>query len=373
MWGYTIDIRTMKKTTSEETIEERFFSSFPPPKFLNLNATGVDISDSSIKVLKFKRTQQGSIPDFFDEQKIAPGIVHQGGIEDPESLAEALIALRRKYNMNFIRASLPEEKVYLFQTTVPDSKDKEQIYNSIEFQLEEHVPIPPSESIFDYDVIRENHKTIDVSVTVFPKTVIENYQKVFSAAGLIPVSFTLEGQAVANAVVPKGDSKTYMIVDFGRTRSGISIVRNGIVSFTSTIDIGGNELTEVIMKHFKVDDAEAQKIKNQKGLINDTENIELHDSFMNTISALRDEVNRHFVYWNTKNTNQKKEDKISKIILCGGNASLVGLPEFLSSGIRVPVERAQVWQNAFSYDDYIPQMNYGMSLSYSTVIGLALV
>jgi len=41
----------IKKITSEETIEERLFGYFPPPLFLNLKATGVDISDSSIKVL----------------------------------------------------------------------------------------------------------------------------------------------------------------------------------------------------------------------------------------------------------------------------------------------------------------------------------
>ncbi len=362
----------MKKTTSKETIGERFLNLFPPPYFLNLKTAGVDISDSSIKVLGFKQTQHGSIPDFLEERKISSDIVHQGGIKDVESLSTVLTVLRRKYDMNFIRAALPEEKAYLFQTTVPNSQDKEQIFNNIEFKLEEYVPIPPSESIFDYDVIQEKRDTIDVSVTVFPKSVIKNYQKVFKSAGLTPVSFALEGQAIANAVVPRGDTKTYMIVDFGRTRSGISIVRNGIVSFTSTIEVGGNKLTEAIMKYFKVDDIEAQRIKNQKEFINNKENKQLYDSLMSTVSALKDEINRHFIYWNTKDTNKKKEDKISKIILCGGNASLVGLPEFLSLGIDAPVEKAQVWQNAFSYDKYIPSISYEESLSYATAIGLAL-
>jgi type IV pilus assembly protein PilM len=363
---------TVKKHITQRTIGERFFNHFPPPTFLNLKATGVDISDSSIKVFGLKQTQRGNIPDFFEERKIAPGIVHQGGVENPESLTKALIALRRKYDMNFIHASLPEEKAYLFQTTVPNSTDKRQILNSIEFQLEEHVPIPPSESVFDYDIIQKNRDTMNVSVTVFPKSVIANYQKVFKAAGLTPVSFVLEGQAMANAVVPEGDTKTYMIVDFGRTRSGIAIVKNGIVSFTSTVDVGGNEITKAIMEHFKVDEIEAQKIKNKNGIINNKENEQLYNSLMNTVSALKGEINRHFVYWNNKDSNQKKEDKINKIILCGGNASLAGLSEFLSLDIKAPVEKAQVWQNVFSYSDYIPSISYEESLSYATVVGLVL-
>lgn len=363
---------TIKRPASKGTIGERFFSSFPPPVFLNLKTAGVDISDSSIKVLGLKQTQYGRIPDFFEERKIAPGTIHQGGIENPESIIKVLTELREKYSLDFIRASLPEEKVYLFQTSVPFSNDEEHILNSIEFQLEEHVPIPPSESIFDYDIIKEKNNTIEVSVTVFPKTVIANYQSVFKAAGLTPASFVLEGQAVANAVVPNGDTQTYMIVDFGRSRSGISIVKNGVVSFTSTVEVGGNELTEAIKKYFKVDDAEAQKIKNKKGFINNKENEQLYNSLMSTVSALKDEINRHFAYWNTKDANQKEEDKISKIILCGGNASLSGLPEFLSLGIKAPIESAQVWQNAFSYDDYIPTMSHEISLSYATAVGLTL-
>lgn len=350
----------------------RFFRFFPPPFFLNFPTAGVDISETSIKVLKLKETKDGRIPDFFEEKRIALGIISQGEIKDLSSLATVLIGLKRKYDLTFIRASLPEEKVYLFQTNIPFLEDKKQLLHNIEFQLEEHVPIPPEDSVFDYDVIREHEGNIEVSVTVFPKKVVESYKEVFRLAELTPVSFELEGQAIANAVIAPGDGGAYMIVDFGRTRTGISIVKNGVASFTSTVDVGGNALTEVITKLFNVDEAEAQRIKNKRGVVNSQENKELHDALMDTISALRDEVSRHFVYWNTNDANKSEQDKISKIILCGGNASLAGLPELLSVGVKVPVERADVWQNAFSYENYIPPMHYEEGLSYATTIGLAL-
>lgn len=358
---------------SHSLVHRRLLDSFPPPTFLNIAAAGVDISDSSVKVLRFKRTQRGNIPEFFEEYKIEPGLVRKGSIENSAALSETLASLREKYDLSFVRASLPEEKAYLFQTKISHTSGAEQMRHEVEFQLEEHVPIAPGDAIFDYDIIDERPDAIEISVTVFPKEVIANYQKVFKGAGLIPVSFELEGQAIANAVVSPEDTKTYMIVDFGRTRSGISIVKNGIVSFTSTVEVGGNELTDAIKKHFNVDDMKAQEIKNKQGFINSEENKQLHDSLMNTLSALKDEINRHFLYWNTKDTNTQPEDKIHKILLCGGNASLAGLPEFLAVGIRTSVERADVWQNAFSHDDYIPPLNYESALSYATTIGLALL
>jgi len=153
----------MEKHIPKKTIGGWFSDAFPPPEFLNLKITGVDISDRSVKVLSLKKTQEGSIPDFFEQGRISSSTIHQGGIEDPESLIMVLRTLRKKYDMNFIRASLPEEKAYLFQTIIPNSPDKDQIFNSIEFQLEEHVPISSGESIFDYDIVEEHQKVTQSS------------------------------------------------------------------------------------------------------------------------------------------------------------------------------------------------------------------
>ncbi len=363
----------MKKNTAEISLSERLLKSFPPPSFLDLAATGVDISHSGVKVLGLKKVREGYIPDFIEEKRLMAGVVENGEVQDPAALIAVLAALREKYNMHFIRASLPEEKAYLFQTSVPQADSEKQIRSSIEFQLEEHVPITPQDAIFDYDVVHEQKENIEISVTVFSKQFILGYQDILRKSGLFPVSFELEGQAIANAVIPHGDNKTYLIVDFGRTRSSITIVKNRIVGFTSTVNVGGNEMTEAIMKYFQVDEIEAEKIKNTKGFVDTEQNKELHDSLISTVSVLRDEISRHVAYWNNKEENRKDENQVHTIILCGGNASLKGLPEYISSGVKVSVERANVWQNVISYEAYIPQIQEERALSYATAIGLALM
>jgi hypothetical protein len=40
--------------------------------------------------------------------------------------------------------------------------------------------------------------------------------------------------------------------------------------------------------------------------------------------------------------------------------------------MRTPVHLADVWQNAFSFDSYIPEISYKQSLRFATVAGLAL-
>lgn len=355
-------------------LQNKLLKFFPPPSFLDVPVAGIDMSDSSIKILSFRETDYGKIPIFFEERRISTGIIKNGEIKNKEDLTRVLTSLRIKYGLNFVRVSLPEETAYIFQCVIPSS-EKEQMLNSIEFQLEENVPISPSEAIFDYDIISyvDAKDSVEVSVTVFPKSIIMDYKNVISAAGLTPIFFELEGQAIADAVISNGDTNTYMIVDFGRTKSELVIVRNGVVSFTSIIEVGGDELTKAVIKYFNVDEEEAQNIKREQRFINNKKNRGLYNSLMTTISAFKDELSRHYLYWNTKgNSTKNKNHIISKIILCGGNANISGLPEYLSSSMKIPVERANVWANVFSYEDYIPEIDYVKSLSYATAIGLAL-
>ena len=93
---------------------------------------------------------------------------------------------------------------------------------------------------------------------------IESYLAIFQDAQIKVQSFNLKRRRW-RAVVKKGDLETYMIVDFGEKRTGIFIVSRGVVMFTSTLDVGGVMLNEVIVKNFKVSAEEAEKMKKKYG------------------------------------------------------------------------------------------------------------
>ena len=165
-----------------------------------------------------------------------------------------------------------------------------------------------------------------------------------------------------------------MIVDFGKKRSGISIMSGGAVRFTTTVDVGGDTLTNALKKrHPNANEKEIEDIKNERGIKKTREGKEVTKALMETITALRDEINKHYVYWHTHAGEGKKtRPQIAKVLLCGGNANFAGLPEFLSRSLKIPVERANVWTNTFLIEDYVPPINFRDSLGYAPAIGLAL-
>jgi len=349
-----------------------FHRVFPPPKFLKMPAGGIDISDSSIHFAELKEGKSGLVVSGFGEKEIKKGIIEGGEIKNIKELTRILSSMKEEFGLSFVNVSLPEQRAYLFKLRVPEL-GYGNIRSSVELQIEDNVPISAKDAVFDYDIIKEDDGQIDIELSVFPKSIVDGYLDVIKDSGLIPLSFEIEAQAIARSVVPYGDNGTFMVIDFGKTRSGISIVSNGTTRFTSTVDIGGNSLTKAIEKTLKIKTNEAETIKREKGVMSREENEELFLTMMSIVGVLKDEINKHYVYWHThKDQYGRKRPKIEKVILCGGDANLSGLPEYLSTGLNVPVDRANVMVNVNSFDMYIPEINFNESLQYATAIGLAL-
>ena len=333
---------------------------------------GLDISDQSLKFLELVPIKNGVRMGRYGERKIPAGIIESGKIKDPKRLRDVLLALRKEVGVRFVRVSLPEEQVYLFRLHL-EKAGMENVREGIELSLEEHIPIPAQDAIFDYDLISQDDKGLDAQVAAIPKNVIENYLSVFRESLISVQSFELEAQAISRAVIKKGDLETYMIVDFGQTRTGIFIVSGGVVVFTSTLDIGGMSLDDMIKKNFNITTEEADKMKRDFGLQRNVANKEIFPLLLNSVSVLRDEIVKHFLYWNTHlDEDGKSSPPIKKIILCGGDSNLIGLTEYLSVSIKCKVEVANVWVNIANTGKYIPDINFNKSLTFAAALGLAL-
>lgn len=350
----------------------KFYQFFPPPQFLQMPAVGLDISDASMRFVELVEKRKGFEIGRFGERSIPRGIIESGEVKKPADLRAILRDIKKKDNLEFVSVSLPEEKAYLFDLKLPAMKYSE-MRGAIELLLEDHVPLKAEEVLFDYDITSETETSIHVSVSVVPRALADGYLEAFSGSGINPVAFEIEAQSVARAVIPESNKHTFMIIDFGMTRSGITIVSGGVVGFTSTILVGGNSLTEAIAKNMKVSYEEAEKIKRERGISGSTSDENISLALMSAISILRDEVTRHQSYWQTHNDEfGEKHSEVQKVYLCGGDSNLAGFAEYLAEGLSVPVELSNTLVNVNTLDEYVPEISFSDSLRYATAIGLAL-
>ena len=350
----------------------RFYTFFPPPEFLQMSAVGLDISDASLRFVELLETRKGLVIGRFGYRAIPRGIIESGEIKKAADFRAILIDIKKQHNLEFVAVSLPEEKAYLIDINIPAMKYSE-VRGAIELGLEEYIPLKNSDAIFDYEIVEETGSSFRVSVVAMPRVLVDGYLEAFSGTGITPVAFEVEAQSIARSVIPVSNDRAYMIVDFGKTRTGISIVLGQSVKFTSTILVGGDSVTASIAKNLNISHEEAERVKRGELAVVEADTEKLSLALVSAISILRDEIEKHRSYWQTRVDDRgEKNPLVEKIYLCGGDSNLKGFVDSISLGLDIPVELANVLVNVNSLDQYVPEISFGDSLGYATALGLAL-
>lgn len=350
---------------------------FPPPRIMSFPSIGVDISDTSLKYIQFERKHtydKDLAIHRWGEVEIPAGALERGSVHDVEKLKAVLTETRKKTDTHYVRLSLPEERAYIFETTVASNTPQKEMRGLLEFRLEENVPLSPRDAYFDYSIVGVDpkHHEYRVVVAVYAQETINSYYDACIQAGFTPLAFEIEAQAIARAAVPKGSDGTYMIVDFGKMRMGIGIVYNNTLMYTSTIEISGEKMSSDMREVLgDVAESELTEIKNTRGMSHTAENEKIAQILEKHAAAAAEELAVRMRYWHSRGVEPEKR-QIKKILICGGSSNLLGLPEFLTKKLDVPVERAQVWTNVLDLEKHIPPITRRHSYGYATAIGLAL-
>jgi type IV pilus assembly protein PilM len=345
------------------------------PKFLAMQAVGLDISVDAVRFVELELNNAGRLEvSRYATRNFPLGIIADGHVRDKKKLQEVIAALVRDHKLSFANISLPEEQAYLANIRIPRVPLGE-VRDTIELRLEEHVPISGPEAVFDYAIVGEswNKKkdSMDVVVSVLPRIVVEEYLEIFSGTGIIPRAFEFESQATARAIVPRGDNGTFLVVDIGKMITDVFVVANGVVQFSASLDIGGHYLTQAIEKAMKVSYDEAEALKVKHGMVHGEASAEVESAMLPVVSDLRTRLVRHYSYWQTHH-GEKVGGNIECVFVTGGGANMKGMTEYLAMGLDAKVIIANPWVNVCSFEEYIPPLSMRESHGYTAAIGLAL-
>lgn len=349
--------------------------------WVRLDTFGLDISDLTVKYLKFRQNKAGPRLETFGELAIPEGVIENGEIKKEEELGKVLSAWLaredRKLRSSFAVVSLPEEKGFLRLIQIPKIK-RDEIANAIRWEIESNVPLPLEELIYDYEVVEppdSQFDHLDIVISAFPKTVIESYLRVLKQAGIGVLAMEVESQAIARSLLPDlRDGAAKIIADVGRTRTGIVIFAGGTLIFTTTVNFGGRILEENLMRNLSISSAEAAALKQGKGLDRSSHEGMVFSAFLPALSALTDELKKTIAFYQSHAKHAHRVGAvIDEIILAGGEGNLPGLATYLSNVLKVRTRPGDFLPVLTSASDFsIPALPQSKSLAYATAIGLAL-
>lgn len=346
-----------------------FARAFPAPSYIAMPAVGIDISDYAIKYIAFERGKTGVELSAHGKVDLPLEVIERGEMKDPKTVVTLLSRIREEHNFEFVHLALPEEHAYLFQINVPKG-EKEEVEQMLEFHLKENVPIGAEEAVFDYNILGESNGEWILNVSVYPLAIATQYVGALEEAGYSVLSIEIEGQATARTLVSNTEEAPTLIVDIGRNSANLAITKEGEVTFTATMDIGGDYFTRAIARELNISFQEAEKLKRSHGFRNIPESKMTFNCLLPLMVKFAETMSKHIIYWQMHMGSESGD--IAKILLVGGNANIAGLAEFLEATLEVPVEIGDVWQNVFSYEQYIPDIHASSSLEFTTAIGVAL-
>jgi len=339
---------------------------------------GIEISGRAITYLRFDTLSGVREVATFGAIRLPQGAIVDGDIRNTSAVVDTLAAVRKTCGFSFVHASLPEQKGYLFDLLLPRDPAVS-LRESIELTLPTHVPLSPAEIVFDCETIlsESDAGTRSVAVTAFSESVAQGYADVFTAAGFSPLSFELEPQAAARAILLRETYRGHalLLVDFSAGKTTLSVVQNGVVRFTMSAE-GSGELTSALAalvppgtdKTTEAVYAAIASMKYEQGL---TPGGAGSEACARTASALGAVVKKVLVYWQSRAMNGEIREPVEEILLYGEDANIHGLCEFVSKMSGVSCRLANL-RPAFGNESAVPPIEKSTSLAYATVLGLAL-
>ena len=366
-----VDKHSKQEKHAPGFLQREFQLEFAPPKYLSMPAAGIDVSASGIKIVTLKEHGRGLELGFFTEAKLPMNSAPVTDAAGQQEVSKILKELASKHHIRRANIELPEARGYLFEATV-EGKTPGEWRSAIEQHLDEYVPLPPAEVAFDVAPLGTEGEQTHLVGMGCARRVVEESLNLFESAGITVRSIESETFALPRALLHHGDTETVLIIDIGKSSTKLLVVSKRLPRFATTLDIGGHALTLAVQKYFGVTEEEAKRVKADRGLAPGPDNDEYIAAMLSTVSAIRDEIVRRIDYWDSRKTTVAGYEKISRAILVGGNATVRGLPEYLETALKVPVELGDVFANFASRQDWLPPLDYMESLGFGTAIGLAL-
>ncbi len=366
--------------------------NFNPPIF------GLDVCDRSLKAVELQQTRKKIEIKSYAYGEFSAGLIDNGEIKDAKKIGDIILktmANARPYPIKIknVACSVLESRCFIRIVNIPAAKE-EDMEDVINLEAEEHFPLAREEMYIDWQVIDDSsaaaQKTknnvsaangkMKVLIGAAPKSLVDAYLETLNGCGLNPVAIEMEPVATIRCLINKDFyDQDVLVIDLGGQRTSFIIARGETICFTSGISIFcGDVLSAAIARELRVSLEDAMQIKNTCGFDRNRLEGKVFKILYPYIDELAMQIKRVLAYYiymehNAEFSSKQNSGGVSRILLCGGGASLAGLDIFMAQRLKIPVEIGNPWTNIFDKNSKkIPPIPRDKSLYFSTAIGLAL-
>lgn len=300
------------------------FSLKPDP------VVGIDISSTAVKLLEFRRSDQGIQVESYDMEYLPNGTIRDKDIEDVESVGTAIRRLVNRAKPRALHAAVAVTGPTVITKVIQmeEGLSDETIKEKIDLEPAQYLGQDIEEIDFDFQKIGSNEKEenrVDILLAASRHETIEKRTTAIEMGGLKTKIVDIEKYALENALImiaqndpdiDEGD--TVALIEVGATTTSISVLgeQGGQpkIVFTHEELFGGQQLTEQIQIRYDLNHEEANLAKHNNSLV--------PDYFTTILKPFKNDMVQQIQMMVQYYDARSNYGKLSHILIAGGCASI---------------------------------------------------
>ncbi len=305
---------------------------------------GLDISESGIAAARVSdgRVRTASITG------VLPDFMNEGEITDPAGLGAALAEFFAANGMpKKVRMGVASPRVVIRTIELPLIGDRKQLDAAVRFQAQDHIPMPLSEAVLDYQVLRtfESHgaQKLEVMLVAASRGLVQGLTDAAKRAGIKLEGIDLSAFALIRVMYPgaASEDETIAYVHFG-DMIGVTLGQGKVCRFTRATANGYEAMVSRLSERAKLTSEHARMWIDYVGLEAPLASVEgdadvvriARDEIEGAVDSLGNDVSAAIDFHSAQETTTH----VSRVLLSGPGAAVPGVAAQLAQRLAMPVD-----------------------------------
>ncbi|HEY4696357.1 MAG TPA: pilus assembly protein PilM [Candidatus Hydromicrobium sp.] len=233
-------------------------------------AVGLNLSSNRIYAVELLKSGKNLAIRKMVRSELPSNSIVKGEIQDPAILTRGLKDIWRKYRISDRKVfiGISNQKVIAKEIKIPVVDDAE-IDNSIKYQINDFIPIPKNNIIYDYYVVEKEENFSRLMLVGAMKSMIDDVVKSFKDAGLLAQAIDLNCFSLyrtvnyINSVEKNTKNKkpdTFCVVNLGLEMSIIEMIQDDNLKYPRFTSTSIKNFIDGISKEVKKDNKYCEEI-----------------------------------------------------------------------------------------------------------------
>lgn len=305
---------------------------------LDIGSSSIKMVESSIEKSRYQLLNLGVA-------QLPPKAIQNNMVVDQRSVIDAIRRLVQEHHVNATKviSAVPGRAAIMKKVQMPRQEESE-LEANVEFEANSVIPENLENVNLDYQVLSlaEGGSRMDVLLVAVKKEIVNSYTDVIEQAGLTPVVMDVDYFAMENMYEASYTSERISgvvgLIHIGARYTSITLLQNGISTFTGDLPIGGEEFTDGLRRELGISNEAAEQFK-VTGLIEGKTGLQLEAVLQPVAENVIEEIRRTVSLYGAVGSDES--DGLKHVYLSGGTAKIPGLSSLLGERMGVPVSLAE--------------------------------